>query len=165
MTVDTTAHQSYQGMPRLDARAVNPDGTFSRAWYRLIIDQWKRNGGSFNSAPNACFVQQSPVGAGAPLSVYKSYNGELIGTIALVNIPGEPAVPLVPVASPFSYVAPKDGTLVVFSGLVELSRDSGVTWYKVSLAGGALPMLIKDQARVTWYGDEPPELTFFPIGS
>lgn len=96
------------------------------------------------------------------LGAYDSVTGELLGLIPLENQPGGAVQPVVIIASPQVYTAASDGTLVVFAGMVELSRDQGVTWYKVTLQGGAVPMKNEDRVRVTWYSADPPEITWFP---
>jgi hypothetical protein len=68
-------------------------------------------------------------------------------------------------SSPFLFTPSFQGTLVVFGAEVELSRDSGTTWYKVTLNGGAIPLLVKDEVRITWYGSSSPIVTFFPSGA
>ncbi len=63
--------------------------------------------------------------------------------------------------SPFVFVAPGPGTLVVASGKTELSRNGGGIYYTVGLQGGTVPVLISDQVRVSWTGSAP-LITFFP---
>jgi hypothetical protein len=57
------------------------------------------------------------------------------------------------------------GTLTLANGKAELSRDSGVTWFQVSLVGGAIGVLAGDQVRVSWFGASAPAVTFFPSGN
>lgn len=155
---------NIQGFPIFaGAKLVEKDGTISGWFYRFLLSLWFRTGKNFLANVNSAFIQQSPTGAGAPLGVYKSADGTLIGVIPIVNTPGGAAQPQALVASPFIFTAVKDGTLVVESGKTEISRDSGFTWLQASLVGGALPMLVQDQARVTWY-EAPPAVTFLPIG-
>ena len=63
-------------------------------------------------------------------------------------------------ASPWTYTAPFDGTVVVTGGTVSLlswSRDGGVTFYTVS---GAIPVSRLDQVKVTY--SAAPIAQFFP---
>lgn len=164
MSSQGTSGANNQGFPQLGTQMVDAGGRVGFAWYRLFISLWRRNGGGFLSNINAAYLQQKPTNAGAPVTVHKASDGSLIGTIPVVNIPGGPAEPLTPGASPWVYAAVKDGTLVAFGTQIDLSRDSGANWFQVSLVGGALPMLAQDQARLTWFGTVPPA-TFFPIAS
>lgn len=151
-----------QQFPRLDAPIVTANGTPSTVFGQFMLNLWAKLGGSSAVAAKAAFISLDGATVGLPADLYRSSDGQLIGALALANVPGDPAQVLSPAVSPFTFAAPHDGTLIVFSGELEVSRNSGVTWYKVSLTGGALPMLVKDQARVTWYG-EPPQVTFLPI--
>lgn len=160
---------NVQGFPIFaGAKPLNPDGTISSWLLRFLLSLWFRQGKNFIANVNAAYIQQAPVGAGAPLEVHKSSDGSLIGVIPVVNIPGQPAQAVViSGGSPFLWPAPKDGTLVVESGKVELRRPGGAlgaTFWQVSLVGGAVPVLSSDEIRVTWY-NAPPLLTFLPIAS
>lgn len=163
MSDPATLHQSYTAFPRLDTPFVNADGTIAQAWQRLLIDMFRRQGGSSPAAPNAVYIQQAPVGAGAPLAAYKASDNSLIGVLFLQNTGGGPAIPVVTASSPTVITAASDGTLVASSGLIEVSRDSGVTWYQVSLVGGALSMLKTDKARISWFSATPPVVVYLPI--
>lgn len=160
---------NVQGFPIFPGmKVLEPNGSLSVVLYRFLLSLWFRQGKNFIANVNSAYLQQSPTGAGAPLEVRKSSDGSLIGIVPVVNIPGEPAV-TVPVVgvSPFLWSAPKDGTLVVESGKVEIRRPGGTlgaTFWQVSLVGGAVPMLSTDEIRVTWY-NAPPLLTFLPIAS
>lgn len=155
---------NQQAMPQLSSRIVDEDGRLNRTWQRLLLSLWKKTGSGYLANVNAAYLEQAPTGAGNPVDIRKASDGSLIGTIPVVNTPGGPAEPQVVGGSPFLFLAPKDGTLVVEAGKVELSRDLGVTYYQVSLVGGACPVLIKDQIQVSWYNDAP-KITFFPIAS
>ena len=100
------------------------------------------------------------------LAAYDATTGELLGTIPLENQPGGVPQIVAITGSPQVYKAVSDGTLVVFSAALELSRDSGATWYQVTLQGGALPLKTGDWARATWYNSAtPPKITWFPTYS
>lgn len=65
-------------------------------------------------------------------------------------------------ASPYVFVTPAQGTLLVSGGpvtLIEYSKD-GVTWYPTGLTQGQIQMVPNDQVRITYMN--PPTLTFFP---
>lgn len=66
-------------------------------------------------------------------------------------------------ASPFTYTAPFDGTLLVTGGTVSaiaLSRDGGTTFISIGLTSGLVPVSRLDQVKVT-YSVLPTE-TFIP---
>lgn len=67
-----------------------------------------------------------------------------------INVPG----------SPFTFVAPRQGTLLVNDGIVEISRDNGVLFYQAGQRGGAVPVLVNDVVRVTL--GSPPSIVFLP---
>lgn len=158
------ASGNVQGFPIFQgAKIAEPNGQISGWFYRFLLSLWFRTGKDFIANVNAAYLQQAATGAGTPIEVRKAADGSLIGVIYIANTPGGAPIPQAPVVSPFQFTAPKDGTLVVESGKVELSRDGGGTWFQTSLAGGALPVLIQDQVRVTWF-NAIPLITFFPIG-
>lgn len=153
----------FQPFPKLDARLTNEDGTISLAWYRLLISLWNRTGSNKIIDPRAVVLQLDPDGI---VELIDSTTGEVLGTVVTTAaFAGGPARRQVVGASPFVFVADGPGTVVVFAAQAELSRDGGATWFKVTLQGGAVPVLIGDRVRVTWYGagaDNLPEVTFFP---
>lgn len=159
---DPTIHQSYLAFPKLDAPMVNENRTVATTWERFFEGVFLRLGQGMVAAPNSALIQQSPVGSGAPLSVYSSATGVLLGVIFLQNTGGGPAEPLAPPGSPFTFATAIDGNLIVSSGKLEISRDLGGTWELVSLVGGALPMLKDDQARISWTHSVP-TVTYLPI--
>lgn len=166
------SHQLPQPFPQLGTPLVNPDGTIALAWQRLLISIWNKLGKGFSTAVNAVFISQTPVGSGALLQAINAVNGEVIGEIALANVPGGNAVPQAPGVSPFVFLAPMDGTLLVFSGQIEINRADNYpapsvpgAWRLVGLTGGLMPLLVGDQARVTWYDlANPPQVTWLPRG-
>lgn len=155
-------HQAFTAMPRLQQPIVNPDGTISVPWYRWLTNLWARAGQGMQQISSAVFLQQTTVNAGAPISAYSSITGELIGQIQLTSSVGGPAEPQTLVSSPFAFTASETGSLVVFGGKLGWSRDDGVTFYPVSLVGGAIRLLLGDIARVEWSGAEPPSVVWFP---
>lgn len=81
-----------------------------------------------------------------------------------VLAPGASAVVEAPGVSPFTFVAPSAGTLVVSSGQVQVSRNNGGTYYVASLTGGPVALLASDQVIVTWYSAVAPTVTWLPWG-
>jgi hypothetical protein len=141
-----------QPFPDLGAEFVDENRFLARPWYRLLISLWKRTGGGFLNSSNSVYIGQAPVGSGAPLAAYDSNTGKLIGMLFL-NL----------ISNPFTFTAGGDGTLIVFGGKTEISRDLGATFYPTSLVGGAIPVLIKDKIRITWFGAVAPQTVFLPI--
>lgn len=124
--------------PSLRDPVLHPDSlTFTKPWYWCLAEHHLALHGA---APNA--------------------------VVDLVNgtSQGGPVVPLVPVASPWIYAAVQQGTLVVSSAQVELSRDLGANWLLVSPMGGAVPMLANDWVKIIWYTSNKPTVNFLPNG-
>jgi hypothetical protein len=83
--------------------------------------------------------------------------------MAVANLPGGNPVQQVLGASPFVFECTQQGLLAIDSGKVELTRNAGLTWYVVSLVGGAIPVQNGDWCRVTWY-ESAPTVVFLPNG-
>lgn len=149
------------GIPNPFVPMVNADGTPQQVWFRFLNNLWNKLGKGFSTNGDAVFLA-SASGGGLPVTMYDAVTGQVLGQVETTPVNPGPAEPQVLVVSPFEYVAVKVGTLIVFSGEVEISRDSGLTWYKVGLSGGALPLLVTDLARVSWFGPVVPEVTFLP---
>lgn len=148
------------GPPPLQSSKISEDdGNVTYPWSRWFLLIWNLVGGGMVPVQNPVVLRLiTPDELGA----YSAATGELLGIIPLENQPGGAAQPVAITGSPQVFTAPGDGTLVVFAAKVELSRDNGVTWYIVTLNGGAVPMLMNDQVRVTWFSTEPPTITYFP---
>ncbi len=74
----------------------------------------------------------------------------------------EPEASITVGASPFAYVAPRGGFVIVQGGavsLIEFSRD-GVTFYNTAQTQGIIPLSSTDQLRVTY--SLLPNVTFVP---
>jgi hypothetical protein len=70
--------------------------------------------------------------------------------------------PVTPTGSPFSYSAPRRGSLIVSGGTVSqirFSRD-GSTFYNVGATAGMFALSAADRLEVTY--SAPPTLTFVP---
>lgn len=149
---------SQAAFPQIGTEFVNEHRLIAIPWYRLLIQLWRLAGGANIPISQAVyFILQSPL----EIEAFSVDTGA-IGFLQLQNQPGGAAVPQTPAGSPFVYTAAVTGTLVAFCGEIELSRDSGTTYYKVSLTGGAVPMLKGDKVRVSWVGGSAPTVTWFP---
>ena len=125
--------QNFQAMPKLDARIANVDGTITIPWYRLLITLWNKTGG-----------------ANVPTTGVGLFSSSIGGTEILQVL----------AASPFTFVAPVVGFLTAAGGKIELSRSG--PWREVSITGGSFWLQAGDSARVTWFGDAPPEVIWWP---
>lgn len=129
----STLHQYYQPMPKLDAPLTNPNGNVSIPWYYFLVSLWQRVGGS-NIPTNSKILFDSSAGAAEQVQA--------------------------PVANPFTFKAPVVGSLTVAGGKVELQRSGA--WYEVSVLGGSFWLMSGDSARISWFGDAPPEVVWWP---
>lgn len=155
-----------QDFPRLDTPVVEPTtGIVSKPWHRLFIEIWKKAGGGLLQVAETIYMGQTPAQAGVSISAYRARDGVRVGDLLLTNVGAAPAEPQVLAGSPFVYTATRQGTLTVFSGQVEISRDNGLNWYLIGLMGGAIPMLRNDRVRVTWFQVDKPTVVFFPVAS
>jgi hypothetical protein len=153
-----TQHQNYGSFPRLGVKFVDSDGNISIPWYRLLVNMWTALGKSASQTPMVVFLQQTAAG----IQAFASATGALLGTLAVTPAQGGPAVPLAPGVSPWVYPVPGAGVLVAFACQIEFSRDGGVTWFPVTLTGGAVACQPKDQVRLTWFQGPVPQATWFP---
>jgi hypothetical protein len=141
-----------QPLPGNDIPVTAEDGRVTEPWRRFFLALWQKTGASNTTVQNFLFLQQTSAG----LQAYTAGNPTVpVGTIPTTGGSGLPPQPLTLASSPFVYSAVGSGTLVVDSGLLEIKRGSGGTWYTVSLVGGALPLLAGDFARITWNGSSP----------
>lgn len=65
-------------------------------------------------------------------------------------------------SSPFTFVAPGAGTLIVSSGAVTITRNAVTT--TPGVLGGAFQLSFADQVTVTWFSTTVPVVTFLPNG-
>lgn len=149
--------QTFTPFPKLTLAFVESNGDLKAPWHRFLIALWRKTGGSSSPETGALYLSELPSGS---TGVFNQ-KGALVGVLQLENQPGQPAEPLGVGGSPFVFKATVQGTLVVFAAEAELTRD-GVTWTQVTLNGGAVPVRVGDQVRVTWYSAEAPKVTFFP---
>lgn len=129
-----TSHQTFQPMPKLDAPLTNANGNVSIPWYYFLVTLWQRTGGSSGQPVSGNIIYDNSTGG-----------AEIVQTLA---------------ASPFVFLAAGVGFLTAAGGKIELNR-SGV-WYEVSVTGGSFWLMAGDQARVTWFGDAPPQVIWWP---
>lgn len=147
--------------PQIDTPFVEAGGTVTYPWYRFLVNLWQRTGAGMALPPNAVILLDS--NGTPPVQAFDAITGELIGTVPLSGSAGGPAQPQTLAASPFVFTAGEAGTLTVFGGQIELSRDHGLTYYLVSLTGGPVPLLKGDKVQVTWFSTQPPSpVIFFP---
>jgi hypothetical protein len=160
MTIPQPQKLGFSPVPQLGTPLVDSNGNISIPWYRFILNLWQTIGGLGQQVTSAVYLSVT----NGVVSAFQSLGGVLLGTIIFTKSRGSPAIPLVLGASPFIYIAPVSGSLLVYGGQLEMSRDNAVTWYPVGLTGGALRMLFDDQARVTWFGAAAPPVVFMPDG-
>jgi hypothetical protein len=149
-------------VPQLATPFVDETGAITLPWQRFLINLFLLVGGSRTNPAQAVILSQDP----SDLNIIQAFNaltGKLVGNISLESVPGGPAEPQVPGASPFVFKALIAGMLGVQNGQVEFSRDSGATWFTLSLVGGAIPVQLNDLVRITWFGTNAPQVTFFPF--
>jgi hypothetical protein len=149
-------HALEYGWPHADARIVTADGTLTRIWYRLFAQLWAAAGGSI---PTSAQVYLAKAG-NAVQAFTPGATPTPLGTLVLAGQPAPPGEAQVLGASPWTFVAPGGGVLVVAGGAVEVGR--GDLWYPVGLVGAALPLAFGDRARVTWFGSAAPPTTWLP---
>ena len=157
-------------MPRRDTPMVDEAGRPTYTWYWFLIQLFNRTGastpsqgivGAVSTAFNVFLITIGSL-TRAMLGGVQQGDGTVVQDVPTKGV----AVQVLTVgASPWVHTVTFQGTLVVQKAQVELSRDSGVTWYEVGLQGGAIPMLAYDQVRLTWYGTSVPGAIFFPSGS
>jgi hypothetical protein len=158
---------SGTALPEFNSRLVTEDDTVSIPWSRFFIALWQKTGGSIVTVAGTTLIQQ----VGNLFELFGVSGGTSLTYLATLLTPksfGAAVQVQTLAASPFTYTATVGGTLVVFSGQVELSRDSGANWYMVGLTGGAIPMLNGDRVRVTWFESgvaNRPTVTFFPMAN
>ncbi len=153
-----TDHQGFVGFPQLGTPFVQADGRIAIPWYKLLVALWQRSGGGNTPVQNSTYV--APIGGGN-FAVFNSVTGDNLGTITTVAPTGAPVQVQAVGVSPYVFTSAGIGTLVVESGQVEISRDAGVTWFVLSLAGASVPVLVGDKVRVTYY-NVAPKVTFLP---
>lgn len=158
-----TTHQQYQPVPQLDVPLVDSNGIVNSGWYRFLIDLWTQVGGGTNVGSSLATVLKQAVAGEATVSAVDVQSSAVLGTLQLSTSRGDPAQVQKVGLTPFLFVAPKVGTLIVSGGSAEISRDVGTTFLLVSLSGGAIPVQVGDQVRVAWVGPPDAKVTFLPI--
>lgn len=84
-----------------------------------------------------------------PATIVPSMVRDLICSVLVGQTAGQAPIPVTLTSLVQVYIAPSSGTLYVFGGQIELSRDNGSTWYQVSRIGGQFPLLLNDQVRIS----------------
>lgn len=155
-------------MPQINTPFVDADGLhITRPWYQLLRNLWYRTGAGVTSQVTGFFSDLGVLFLSVGAQTVPVITGEEQpdGSVEQATpLNGAAVRPLTLHTSPFVFAPGFQGALVVFGGQVELSRDSGSTWYLTTLQGGTLAMMANDWARVTWFGPTPPPTTFFPGG-
>jgi hypothetical protein len=148
------------GSPFVDPQS----GMVALPWYQFLRQIWLRVGGA---VATVIFGTQTTKNV---VTISLGPQAILTGTLDLDNnvlvttpVAGNAPEILAPSSSPWVYVPTTQGTLIVFSGQLEIGRNG--QWFTVGLTGGALPMLVGDSARVTWYGASKPGAVFLPGGA
>lgn len=145
-------------LPLLQTPFVDAGGVMNFEWARVLIQLFRLSGNSrITLADGVYLIEVSP----NHIDAYSTADDSFIGTLALKNIPGPPAVPVDPGGvSGFTYGATTDGTLTVFGAKVEMQRDDEA-FIPLSLTGGSFPMLVNDTARLTWFSSVAPTVFFW----
>ena len=136
--------------PDLSTPFIDEGGRVSTPWYLLLIALFKKTGGSQSSQAGTAYVESD----GERFDAY-TQDGTLLGQLQFVNTEPGAVDALVLTGSPFVYQAPVNGTLVVESGKLEISRGTS-DFLQASVVGGALPLKIGDKARISWTLGAPP---------
>ena len=158
MTYSTsTGAPSQQAMPEVSTAFVNDNGIITEPWHRLLIGLWQKWGGGLSSAVSTAYLA---ITANGGLNILASRDNSFIGKLAVQPTKGQPETVVAIVGSPFEYTVPQLGTLLVESGLVEVSRSG--TFYTAGLAGGCFTLDPLDVVRITWYSAAP-KAVFFPL--
>lgn len=148
-----------QAFPQLNTPVIQQDGRVSIPWYKFFISLWQKAGSAYTPVVGSVALQNT----GSGIEAIDATSGASLGFLITTGAPGA-VIPIPQGVSPQTYVPASPGTLVVAGAQVELSRDSGVTWYLASPNGGSFPLLFGDRARMTWYGADPliPKMSFWP---
>ena len=139
------AGANQQAFPYLDTPFVDEHQRITIPWYRFLIALWKATGGSI-PITSSVYLQQ----VGTQIVAYNTSTNAPIGVLVTSGTPGGPDSAIAVGASPFVYSPPGSGTVVVYSGQVELTRDAGANWALIGLSGGAVPVLKDDEIRITY---------------
>lgn len=147
-------------LPHFQHPFVDPGGQLTQPWYRILVEIWRRLGGSQANTPGTLYVQIDPNGN---IGLYNVQNNEEVGILPVIPLT-PPAVVPIPIlgASPFIYKSDSIGSIVFDSGAVDISRDSGITWYTGFKVGGAMLIGNGDWVRFTWF-ESSPVVAFFPL--
>lgn len=150
-TQPTAPAAQFQGIPKGEAPLVAPNGTATLVWYRFLANMWKQLGGG--TIAIGSLIALKPVVDG--LAAVALASGQVVAKVlSSISVGATPQVQdLSSATSPWTFLAPGPGTLVVSSGQVEIGRQG--QFFICGLAGAALPLMLSDSARVTWYSHIP----------
>lgn len=146
------------GFPHDSEPFLNPDGTVARAWKYLLQTFYARTGGVQGNSG------VSVISSGNGAAVFLDSNDDATENppaVALRPVAGNPVTVAVG-ASPFTFVAPYDGTAVISDGGLsdlQFSRD-GVNFFGTGSFRGLFPLAGGDQLRMTYITGAAPTVTF-----
>lgn len=166
---DPTTNLTPVGFPKIDSSFIDPNTLrIARPWYQLLRSLWLRTGGAVTSTVTAVFGAFNVLLVSTSDQTTAVVNGVQLATGAVqvtAPVSGTPSETVMVGLSPFVYSAVFQGTAIVSGSQVEISRNSGITWFLVTLQGGAIPLLVGDKLRLTWFGNSTPGLVFLPGGA
>jgi len=142
----TQPHQE-QVFPNVNSPLTEESRLVTVPWYRFFLSLWKKSGGVFSSVTDATYIEQS----GNTAFLHDSASGDVIGTTVLDTTVGASPVPIALGSSPQIFVAPSPGWYsIIGADTVEVSRDSGATWYQIGTVEVQVPVVHNDWVRATW---------------
>lgn len=155
-------------MPLNDYPFVEPNRQLTFIWYQFLRGLWQRAGGNVaqlisGSVDAVNHTLRLMVG---PDSFVTIGAAAVAGGDAEIETPlkGANAITQALTTSPFTFLAPFQGTLLVESGQIALQRTGMPAPVVCGLQGGAVPVLKRDSVVITWY-NSPPTVVFLPGGS
>lgn len=155
-------------IPLNDYPFVEANRQITFVWFQFLRGLWQRVGGNVaqliqGTVDTVNHTLRMKIGTTSFITIGVS---AAPGEDALVQTPlkGDPAILETLTVSPFTFLAPFQGTLIVESGQVALQRTGLPAPVVCGLQGGAIPVLKGDTVVVTWY-NSPPAVVFLPAGA
>lgn len=137
-------------------RFTNEDGTLTNEAYRLLTEIIIRTGGALGSLGSETFVASDS----SAIDAQSVMMGEMVMQPIADRAMTAPEVVTV-TASPFTYMANRDGYFIVTGGTVSKQEyGRGAVFTDVGLLTSMLPILLGDAIRVTYTA--LPTITFIP---